>query len=285
MKIIIFFLLFFVSIFTGFSLAQIPNSGFENWEIDPDGNNNPVGWQTTNSTPIITVEPYSPGCQGSYAMKVKTINAGFALSGVATLMTAFNFSQRSAKFFACIKSNIMTGDQAFIILGLMKGDSIVAAMDSCTFKIDSTISQFTTIEFPISYLSNLIPDSLILIVASGLANGQVGTELIVDEIGFSGGSTNISDDINLPQNFDLHQNYPNPFNPDTKIKYSIPASSFISLKIYDVLGNEIAVLVNEEKDRGVYTVNFNASQFASGLYLYRLQADNFVETKKMLLLK
>jgi len=83
----------------------------------------------------------------------------------------------------------------------------------------------------------------------------------------------------------LLQNYPNPFNPSTTIKYKIPEISFVTLKIYDVLGNEISTLVKEEKPAGSYKVKFDASGFPSGIYFYQLQAGSFVETKKMVLLK
>jgi hypothetical protein len=89
----------------------------------------------------------------------------------------------------------------------------------------------------------------------------------------------------IPENFYLSQNYPNPFNPATIIRYSVPQRSNVTLKVYNVLGNEIVILVSEEKDRGVYIVRFDASNLASGMYLYRLQAGSFVETKKMLFLK
>ena len=89
----------------------------------------------------------------------------------------------------------------------------------------------------------------------------------------------------LPQNFVLYQNYPNPFNPSTKIRYSIPQSSNVIIKVFDILGNEIETLVNEEKPAGNYEVEFDASGLSSGMYLYKLQAGNFVETKKMILLK
>jgi hypothetical protein len=85
--------------------------------------------------------------------------------------------------------------------------------------------------------------------------------------------------------FSLHQNYPNPFNPTTKIKYQIPELSFVTIKVFDVLGNEIATLVNEEKTLGRYEVEFNASEYPSGIYFYRLQAGPFVESKKMVLMK
>ncbi len=85
--------------------------------------------------------------------------------------------------------------------------------------------------------------------------------------------------------FRLIQNYPNPFNPVTTIQYSIPRRNNVTLKVFDILGNEVATLVNEEKERGVFSVMFEASNLASGIYFYRLQAGNFVETKKMILLR
>ena len=85
--------------------------------------------------------------------------------------------------------------------------------------------------------------------------------------------------------FVLEQNYPNPFNPATIIKYQIPQLSFVTLKVYDVLGNEITNLVNEEKPIGSYEVEFNGMELPSGIYFYRLQTESFIETKKMLLMK
>lgn len=95
----------------------------------------------------------------------------------------------------------------------------------------------------------------------------------------------VDDEKLIADKFELLQNYPNPFNPTTSIQYAISNRQFVSLKIYEVLGNEIATLVNEEQDRGVYTVNFDASNLASGLYLYRIQAGSFTETKKMIIIK
>ena len=85
--------------------------------------------------------------------------------------------------------------------------------------------------------------------------------------------------------FYLSQNYPNPFNPDTKINYSAPNISFVTIKVYDVLGNEIATLINEEKKSGNYQVEFNGSNLSSGVYFYRMQAGNFSNTKKLILIK
>lgn len=88
-----------------------------------------------------------------------------------------------------------------------------------------------------------------------------------------------------PIEYELAQNYPNPFNPVTTINYSIPQRSNVVLKVYDILGNEVVTLVNQEKEQGFYTIDFNANNLASGLYLYRIQAGSFIETKKMILLK
>lgn len=88
-----------------------------------------------------------------------------------------------------------------------------------------------------------------------------------------------------PEAFSLEQNYPNPFNPTTTIKYQLPELSFVTIKMFDVLGNELETLVNEEKPVGSYEIEFNASALPSGVYFYRLQAGDFVETKKMVLLK
>jgi len=97
--------------------------------------------------------------------------------------------------------------------------------------------------------------------------------------------TNQEEIINTPTEFVLNQNYPNPFNPTTTISFSIPSSGFTSLKVYDILGNEVATLLNEEKPAGSYEINFNASSLSSGTYFYKLQAGSFLETKKMILLK
>ena len=89
----------------------------------------------------------------------------------------------------------------------------------------------------------------------------------------------------IVNDFQLYQNYPNPFNPITRLQYAISNKRFITLKVFDILGNEVKTLVNEEKPVGNYEFDFNASYLPSGVYFYRLQAGNFSQTKKMILLK
>ena len=116
----------------------------------------------------------------------------------------------------------------------------------------------------------------------------------VNSDGTLGGVTDVNENVSLqPSEFSLEQNYPNPFNPSTSIKFSIPNEEFVSLKVFNSLGEEVAELLNETKPTGNYSVSFNASQLSSGVYFYQLIAGNpstgsgqgFVETKKMLLMK
>jgi photosystem II stability/assembly factor-like uncharacterized protein len=101
--------------------------------------------------------------------------------------------------------------------------------------------------------------------------------------------TGVNDFPNSSIHFDLSQNYPNPFNPGTVIVYKLPVSSFVTLQVYDLLGREVIKLVDEVKSAGIYEVEFNASsanvELPSGIYLYRIKAGNFTETRKMLLLR
>ena len=89
----------------------------------------------------------------------------------------------------------------------------------------------------------------------------------------------------IPQAYILNQNYPNPFNPNTNIEFSIPKSEFVTLKVYNMLAQEVATLVSETLHMGSYNYSWDAPQLASGVYLYKLQAGDFVETRKMILLK
>jgi hypothetical protein len=104
------------------------------------------------------------------------------------------------------------------------------------------------------------------------------------------GTFSYSDVVNvdvtsLPIQFELAQNYPNPFNPSTTIKFSIPQSSNVTLKIFNTLGQEVSTLINQNMESGVHTINFDASQLNSGIYFYRLDADQFSQVRKMTLIK
>lgn len=115
---------------------------------------------------------------------------------------------------------------------------------------------------------------------SGYTNLEIYLNHLVEDI-----MTSVENEVEIPSNFALHQNYPNPFNPVTTIEYYLPKEALVKLEVFDALGRRVAILDEGNKPSGFYKVNFDASRFASGLYIYRLNADQKVFTKKMLLLK
>ncbi|MBK9332458.1 MAG: T9SS type A sorting domain-containing protein [Ignavibacteria bacterium] len=130
------------------------------------------------------------------------------------------------------------------------------------------------------------PNGSYILRISDNAAGDTGSlrswTLKIDYNTITGVNNNVT---SIPNEFSLNQNYPNPFNPSTKIAYTIPNNGLVTLKIYNLLGKEVASLVNEVKNAGSYEVNFNAANLSSGVYFYRLESGNFVDTKKMFLLK
>jgi hypothetical protein len=107
-----------------------------------------------------------------------------------------------------------------------------------------------------------------------------------DNICFTVNPTGIENTSNnIPTTYSLKQNYPNPFNPVTRINYDIPKHGFVSLKVYDILGKEVRTLVNDIKSAGTYSIDFNGAELPSGIYFYRLEANAFSETKRMILIK
>ena len=129
-------------------------------------------------------------------------------------------------------------------------------------------------------------------VSTGTAHVQIevgtfhdpNTRYVLDFIATTDPSVGVNDDIKL-NSYSLSQNYPNPFNPSTRISYNVGEPGFVQLKVFNVLGVEVATLVNEQKYSGKYTVDFNASRFSSGVYFYSLSVNNFNQTRKMILEK
>jgi hypothetical protein len=126
-----------------------------------------------------------------------------------------------------------------------------------------------TLPWEINWASFTVVDTFGVIKEADVQNVMTGVEELPE----------------LATTFELNQNYPNPFNPATMIKFSIPEASFVTLKVYNVLGQEVATLVNEEMTSGTYEVDFNAMDLTSGIYFYTINAGDFAATKKMMLLK
>ncbi len=168
--------------------------------------------------------------------------------------------------------------------------NLSASGDTILFKDTVSYKEFDIPDFPISYkyvLANRF--GLIKVesendnriynysLKSAIINGQIYGDTTLTTVENSKNS--------LPEKYNLSQNYPNPFNPTSIIQYEIPKSSFVILKVYDVLGREVATLVNELEAAGRYNITFDASKYSSGVYFYRIEAGSFSQIKKMVLLK
>jgi hypothetical protein len=118
---------------------------------------------------------------------------------------------------------------------------------------------------------------------------EFGGSLVTEDPSGTCAGASVTGDIEevevIPTEFALYQNYPNPFNPSTLIKYDVPEQSFVSIKVYDLLGEELSTLVNEKKSAGSYNVNFDAGLLSSGFYIYTIKAGDFTSTRKMMLVK
>ena len=150
---------------------------------------------------------------------------------------------------------------------------------------NSTNSTQTWYPFPVRYRVQAIDKYEDASVLSDFANTQAW-RIVSQTVGYEEeGRPALSEDLTIPNDFDLKQNYPNPFNPSTNIQYDLPFDNLVSIKIYNVLGKEVATLVNEIKTAGRYIVSFNASNYASGIYYYKIKAGNFEQVRKMIILK
>ena len=178
------------------------------------------------------------------------------------------------------------------------GDTVFTSSDSLGYVIENTAaSEYCNITYTTNVSVDLQNPSTSFSLADGIGlvseeqneiNGYTETlyAFVVDSVVCGDTSlTDVNDQYSTISSFQLFQNYPNPFNPTTKIGFRISDFGFVSLKVFDVLGNVIASLVNEEKPAGIYEVEFDASEFTSGVYFYKLQVAEYVDIKKMILLR
>lgn len=166
-----------------------------------------------------------------------------------------------------------------LIFTLMKEGLFYSDNDEFNWKLieGSDNLPLSGFSFSSSKINNLSIDHLNNLLYIGTFNGVYKSNFITD--------IKEEDPPSTIYSYTLEQNYPNPFNPTTKISYQIPENSFITIKVYNVLGGELATLVQDEKLSGKYEVEFDAAKLPSGIYFYRLQAGAFVETKKMVLVR
>jgi hypothetical protein len=276
-KLYILVLLFSFLVFAS-AQAQIPNSGFESWTLDGDNNLNPDSWETTNSNPVVTVEQYTPAYAGNYSLRAFAVDLSVVtLAGVA--YTSFPLNARPTHLRACFKATIMPGDFAYIMFAAWSGDSVIAAQDSCTFKIDSTISQFTCVNLPITYVSQLVADSATILISGGdLSNAQLGTEIIVDELSFLG--VGIDETENSAIAF---QPFPNPASAVMSISLALKKNTTLALHVYDVNGREVLTEKSVNVPAGDQAIRVHVAGLAEGIYCCRLENATFSAAGKFII--
>lgn len=161
-------------------------------------------------------------------------------------------------------------------------------------KLDSLENRIDTLEYKLEHHYHVYLTGR----GAGQNNTEANTTLSIFE---AGGNTEITDVLfdlpennipdkntekqSIPDDFSLEQNYPNPFNPSTKISFAIPTQEQVTIKVFDILGRQVEVLMNDIKTPGYYSIDYNAAGLPSGTYFYEIRAGNFIETKKMILLK
>lgn len=274
-----------------FTQAQVPNAGFENWTgTEPDE------WLSNN---ILDMDPYviqtTDSESGSYAIKLEIgLFNGFPFGGSVSAGNGQGFpvSQRYPALNGYIKFMPTVSTTQFLIyLDLLNGSNPVGIG---TLVLSNTSASFTQFSIPINYLNEEIPDiayvSLAIVETNGTPSAE-GSYAIVDELSF-GAITSVVEEDFLPSKLQLEQNYPNPFNPSTRISWQAPSHGYTTLKVFDALGNEVRTLVNENTAAGTNTVQFDAGELSSGIYLYQIRfkpsdgiETEVVQTRKMLLIK
>jgi hypothetical protein len=237
-----------------------------------------IFWQVAGSATFGTTSDFKGIvlCQTNIVMQTGASFDGRALAQTAVTLDANNVIPVELTSF----SALVTGNDVKLLW------ETASELNNSGFSIERKYSnsEYLEVGFVPGFGTTTEPKSYSF-VDSKLEGGSYTYRL--KQIDFDGSftySNEIEVEVAAPATFSLDQNYPNPFNPSTTISFTIP-KSFVTLKVFDVLGNEVATLANEEKPAGTYQVSFDASLLSSGVYLYKIQAGDIVQTRKMLLLK
>jgi hypothetical protein len=281
-------LVFCALIFMQVGNAQIPNQGFENWTgTEPDG------WVTSNVS-LVSVFPVTrtaDAYSGSYALRGDVIPFPFTATPYSPIIQTgpgargFAVSVRHAMVTGYYKFFPTGGDRLGLNFGMKSGGNFIAIGAQAITAVTSSWTQFAV---TFNYSSPAIPDTCILQISIvGPITGNdyhIGSYFQVDDLAFVG-TDGVAAAGSQPVAYALEQNYPNPFNPVTNIQFTIVHRQLTIVNVYDMLGRDVATLVNEVKEPGTYTVQFDGSNLASGLYFYRLTAGSYLATHKMILMR
>ena len=279
-------LLLFLVFGSSIIFAQIPNNSFETWS-----QGDPTGWFTSDIFGFYdAVTQSTTSYNGSYAAKMSVIDNGFG-QGYPPLLysgdiagTYFPINQRYGSMTGYFQYFPQGTDEFVVTVGVKAGNDEIGGGAFASSTQTSSYNQFTV---PIIYIDPRTPDSAFVAIYIGPTGGglpTIGSYALVDYLNF-GGTVGVEPLDLTATDYSLRQNYPNPFNPQTNIEYSIPERALVDLTVYNLLGEKVAVLVNEEQPQGTYRATFDGKNLPSGLYITRLQANNFVRTIKMTLIK
>jgi len=270
--------------------AQIPNASFETW-----ANGNPEGWYTTNVAGTVTnVTQVQDAHDGSSALKGEigqlfTVPYGPSVSpgntfGPVYIPISVNYERLDGWYK--FDRNGGQDELLSVSVTLIDEDGLPTASGVGTY---GPASGYTMFSIPIDYSigSDKDPVELTIQIAIGSEGSfTIGAYFIIDNLSLEGIATALEPISNaLPKKFDLKQNYPNPFNPSTTFNFSVPQTSDVSLKVFDITGQEVAHVVNEKLAAGEYSIDWSAENLASGIYIYQLKAGKFVQNKRMTLIK
>jgi hypothetical protein len=266
--------------------AQIPNPGFENW----DDEYSPIGWYTNNVQALsrITISRTAIGesHSGNYAMRGEVILAATLPYPPLAWSGDFSCSERFTQLAGWYKFSPSNGD--LLALGVAVYGANVAGGGS--IDIARPASEFTRFSIPICYAGMGVPDTAMIVVEilrRDTLDLNVGSFFVLDDLSLEGVAS-VSEKHapqTVPDVFSLHQNYPNPFNSTTMIRYDVQQMGPVELTIFDLLGKEVATLVSGPHLAGSYTLQWNAAELPSGIYLCRMQAQGFTQTRKVVLMK
>ncbi len=269
------------------ALAQIPNPGFESWTgTDPDS------WASGNVSAIslYPVTKATDAHSGSYALKGTIVPIPGTSSPMSAAIqsgaggTGFAVTARYAGVTGYYKCSLLSGDKlGFNFIMYQGGNAIAGGAQILT----ASTSTWTAFSVPFTYTASGAPDKCILqfqiIGPVTGADYHLGSWYELDDLAFSG-ATSVGPGA-PPAAYALDQNFPNPFNPATTIRYSVAHRSHVTLAVFNMLGENVATLVNDMQEPGSHDVRFDGTGLASGAYFYRLQSDGFVETRELQLLK